>query len=1005
MTPSHTSGDDRGRDEGRPDPRPNRKRDLTRWNRAGLSRFEYVDGDAAVWLEELRIAMLGLYLRGAPAHERTPERWRDVFLQDEGAWREAAEAAKRVAWARLAAVVPSARETRGRRNERLLKQYADATGDHSWEINRAFARATHVLLGYLNAYANEGYLRSATQWDNLRRLAAMVNYQPTPPASATTTLALVLADDAGAVEIARGLATKHTPAEGGAPLTFETLERVAAHPALNAARAVEWNRNPIDIAFGGGAPAAVRWHLPDDQTLAPGDLVVLADGPTGEAHSIRAVDHDTEAEQADITLADRPDARFRAWSTRLYTAAKDVRTGLRQTRAGGSVVGIEGGAGFVAGDLVDLIEGGRETVVEVLGVFGNDLILNADLSGASTVTLRPMPAYALDAHGKALAATGVEEMYFLGQAGPVTVTGVRTPPATVGVRVGTTFAPSSPRTGRGHARDRRAATIQGTVKHRRPSVLRETAAPAATVGFEGKPPRGLAEDDWFVARDVQSDALVALRVRGIRVSVGAYHVLFDKAPAGHHEATEFHGPLRNPLAAVGFDRNPRAAMTGATVTLTAIPDAARALLKPGRRVIVSRTADGTADGGPHDVLATLTAITPKDHETVEIALEPTDAAAGWAKGATVFRLNTVVVSHGETKGSKVLGSGDGERTSQVFDLAVAGISHIPSTTAESGVVPDIDVAVDGQRWDYRDFIDPAADGQRAWSTTPTDDGKLKVHFRRRLTTGHDNVVVTRYRVGTGSAGSGVPAFSLTKPTKKHRHVQAIVQPFATSRGADREPIAKLRQSAPSRLLANGRAVSLLDFERIATRNAAVLRAHAEEVTTPTAMRKVELTLVPTGGAALTDALKDDLRPAILNRCVPGVSVSFRAYETLPLHVGVTVRADLTVHDRTDVKAAAEAVLANTFSLEERGFGQTAFVSEVLAALETVPGIENAIATRFDLGDGYDLSRPRPTASTLPWPRNVAMRGGAAVAIYATAHQIVHVPAGSAGTIDVVVEDA
>ena len=1003
MTPSHANGDaERERDPARERVRPGMKRDLTRWNRAGLSRFDYVDGDAAVWLEELRIAMLGLYLRGAPAHERTPEHWRDVFLRHEDEWPDAAGAAMRVAWARLAAVVPSAQETRGRRNERLLKQYDATTGDHAWEINRAFARATHVLLGYLNAYANEGYLRTATQWDNLRRLAAMVNYQPTPPASATTTLALVLADDAGAVEVARGLAAKHTPTEGGAPLTFETLERVAAHPALNAARAVEWNRNPSDIAFGGSVPAAVRWHLSDDRTLAPGDLVVLADGSTGEAHAIRTVDHDTEVEQADIALADAPKARFRAWSTRLYTAARDVRTGLRQTMAGGSVVGIEGGAGFLEGDLVGLIEGGRETVVEVLGVLGNDLILNTDLSGADTVALRPMPAYALDTHGKALADVGVEEMYFLGQAGPVKVTGTTTVSGTGSVPVGRAFAPSSPRTGRGHARDAGAATIVGTVKHRRPTVLRDGSAPSATVGFEGKPPKGLAEDDWFVARDVQSDALVALRVRGVRVSVGAYHVLFDTAPVGKHEATEFHGPLRHPLAAVGFDRNPRAVMAGATAALTGIPDAARALLKPGRRVIVSRTVDDTADGGPHDVLATLTAITPKGHETVEIALDPTDTAAGWAKGDTVFRLNTVVVSHGETKGSKVLGSGDGERTSQVFDLAVAGISHIPSTTAESGVVPDIDVAVDGQRWEYRDFIDPAADGQRAWSTTPTEDGKLKVHFRRRLTTGHDNVVVTRYRVGTGSAGSGVPAFSLTKPTKKHRHVEALVQPFATSRGADREPIAKLRQSAPSRLLANGRAVSLRDFERIATRNAAVLRAHAEEVTTPTAMRKVELTLVPTGGAALTDALKDDLRPAILNRCVPGVSVSFRAYETLPLHVGVTVRADLTVHDRTDVKAAAEAVLAHTFSLEARGFGQTAFVSEVLAALETVPGIENAIATRFDLGDGYDLSRPRPPASTQPWPRNVAVRDGAVVAIYATAHQVVHVPA---GTVDVIVEDA
>src|SRR5690606_39760429 len=44
--------------------------DLTRWNRAGLSRFRYLDGNAAVWLEELRIGMLTQYLRGIPVEER-----------------------------------------------------------------------------------------------------------------------------------------------------------------------------------------------------------------------------------------------------------------------------------------------------------------------------------------------------------------------------------------------------------------------------------------------------------------------------------------------------------------------------------------------------------------------------------------------------------------------------------------------------------------------------------------------------------------------------------------------------------------------------------------------------------------------------------------------------------------------------------------------------------------------------------------------------------------------
>ena len=34
-----------------------KKTDLTRWNRAGLKRFRYVDGNAITYLEALRLAM------------------------------------------------------------------------------------------------------------------------------------------------------------------------------------------------------------------------------------------------------------------------------------------------------------------------------------------------------------------------------------------------------------------------------------------------------------------------------------------------------------------------------------------------------------------------------------------------------------------------------------------------------------------------------------------------------------------------------------------------------------------------------------------------------------------------------------------------------------------------------------------------------------------------------------------------------------------------------------
>lgn len=985
--------------------RPDMALDLNRWNRAGLSQFDYVNGDASVWLEELRIAMLGLYLRGGDSEMRTPEFWRDLYLLPKEDWPDVSDVAARVTWKKLSPVFPAQQESRGRRNERLLKQYSESTGEYAWEINRAFARAAHVLLGHLDAYANEGYLRTASQWDNLRRLAAMVNYQPTPPASATSIVALELKDDTGAVEIQRGLAMKHTLAQGGPPLVFETLQTVQAHPALNAARALAWNRNNTNIIFGeNDEPAEIDWHLPKKDTLAPGELVVVASGQTGEALSIVSVEHDTETETAAITLSDIPENDYPNWPSRLFCTPDDVRLGQQRSGAGATIVRVDDGAGLIKGDVVQVTIASVTHQVEVLDVEGTQLILDMDLTGADEVVVTPMVSYTLDDESSALADTNVEIMYFAGRNDVFSRTGSAFKAS--GAIVGHQFTTNRSTGGRGFAPSAEAPNLLGKVEKSPPQIIPgRTAEPSRTVSFEGKPPKGLADGDWFVARHIKTNNIQALLVQGLRTASGRYDVLFGTAPEGAPEDTEFHGPMTGRLHPVGHDRNPEAAIAGSKATLADVPVAAQALLKPGHSMILSRDLDG---GASEDILTTLTSITQRAVNRVEITFEPTTAGAGWAAGDTRFRLNCAKVSHGETKGSKILGSGDGERVAQVFEFSVGKISHVPSATAESGVLPDMDVMVDGVRWDYRDFIDPTAEGTKSWSTTLTEDDKLKIHFRRRLATGQNNVTVNRHRVGVGASGSGIPPLSFKKPMKKDRYVEAIYQPFETSGGADREAVAKMRETTPSRLAANGRAVALRDFERLASRNALVMRARAEEVPTPAAARQVLLTIVPAGGAALTATLEEDLRTAILDKALPGVRLSFGEYETLPLHLGATVRADLSSYDKSDVKAAAEAGLRAAFGLEARDFAQPVYLAEVLAALETVTEVENAIVTRFDLGDDYDLSQAKPVPFELPWPKNVATRGDSVTAIFPTNHQVAYIrtPGGAmpADTIAILVED-
>ena len=60
----------------------------------------------------------------------------------------------------------------------------------------------------------------------------------------------------------------------------------------------------------------------------------------------------------------------------------------------------------------------------------------------------------------------------------------------------------------------------------------------------------------------------------------------------------------------------------------------------------------------------------------------------------------------------MLGSGDAERVRQDFKFKIDTVSFIPSNAPVTGVAPDMDVAVDGVKWEFRDLGDPTAEDSR-----------------------------------------------------------------------------------------------------------------------------------------------------------------------------------------------------------------------------------------------------------------------------------------------------
>ena len=224
------------------------RKDLTRWNRASLTRFRYVDAKAGEYLDILREQLVDKYkdpitnrvewlspAEEIPADEKEPDNKTESLLQRQ--------------------------ERLSRKQQRILESYHQDRRDWVWEISRTFARACHILTEHTNAYANEGYLGTATEWEHVRRLVEMLDYHPAPPASASTRLAIIAKSNKSGL-VAKGFQVKHSPPDGGAKIIFETLQDLSIDAARNQLRPKGWNQSEAPVVTPAGDPLPAELCTP-----------------------------------------------------------------------------------------------------------------------------------------------------------------------------------------------------------------------------------------------------------------------------------------------------------------------------------------------------------------------------------------------------------------------------------------------------------------------------------------------------------------------------------------------------------------------------------------------------------------------------------------------------------------------------------------------------------------------------------------------------------------------
>lgn len=373
-------------------------------------------------------------------------------------------------------------------------------------------------------------------------------------------------------------------------------------------------------------------------------------------------------------------------------------------------------------------------------------------------------------------------------------------------------------------------------------------------------------------------------------------------------------------------------------------------LAPGRWLVVTgeRTdLPGKPAGVPGTELAMIASVRQhqcperpgeKVHTTLTLA---TPLAYAYRRETVRLLANVVRATHGAGR-DEPIGSGDEGQANQEFLLRQGPLTWLAADDPR-GARSTLEVRVDGVRWREVDSFAGRGPTERVYVTRPGERGSLVVAFGdgvrgARLPTGVENVRA-RYRVGLGEAGN-VGAGRITQLTTRPLGVSAVTNPLPAHGGADRDDAALLRRNIPLGVTAFERLVSVPDHEDFARARAGIGRASARQLFNGV-RQVVHLTVAGVDDIALQDDsdIVTTLRAALAAHGDTGLPVEVAVREPVLLVVSANVGVHPD-HQWEVVEPAVRAALLDRLGFRNRELGQPAYLSEVLAAAQAVPGVDH-----------------------------------------------------------------
>ncbi|HEX9180826.1 MAG TPA: hypothetical protein VF859_10560, partial [Burkholderiales bacterium] len=348
--------------------------------------------------------------------------------------------------------------------------------------------------------------------------------------------------------------------------------------------------------------------------------------------------------------------------------------------------------------------------------------------------------------------------------------------------------------------------------------------------------------------------------------------------------------------------------------------------------------------------------------------------------------NVLAATQGKSEDEAVLGDGDRRQVFQTFALPKAPLTYLLAPEETPPQSAELELWVEGVKWQPVDSLFGAKPDDPVYVVREDAEGRSYVQFGdgktgARLPTGKGNVRA-RYRSGSGATGPLKPD-TTPQPGGRLAGLDKVLMPGPAVGGARPETEDTARIAAPGRMQSLGRLVSLADFEAEALALPGVLKARADWAD-PNGIPRVCLTVL-TGSESEADAEKIAGAMAAVNRA------RGPRRHTLEVIQGRRRPVALALIAAYDARLRAEALRlailealgvagqeANgvegdrgLFSLGLRHFGQSAHSSQIIAAVQQVPGVVWMRLTAAGLAAQKPSLRPAAPGlvfSKLPAPK-------------------------------------